>query len=94
MISIDLGPSPQAGTYSSETASTWSALVAMGSGDGDCEYAAGTGITPGGSFTLDLTSVDAAHKTAHGTLDIVQYVQAAAATDCGPGDNENVDITP
>ncbi len=91
MIAIDLGAAPAPGSYSPATVGEWSAVAARGAGQGACEYAAGTGTTPGGTFTLELDVIDGAIP--HGSLDVEQWVQAAAGTDCGAGDTELVSIT-
>jgi hypothetical protein len=95
-ISVDLGASPSAGTYSSETSTSWSALgsrSAPASGSnaaGECVYSAGAEGVPTGSFAMTLTAIDAA--SAHGELRVVQYLQAQAGVDCGSGDVETVDV--
>jgi hypothetical protein len=75
------------GTYSSETVATWTAVAARSIGDGGCVYSAGSDIVPTGSFTLDL-----ANATPHGTLDLVLYVHALQASDCGTASNEAVEV--
>jgi hypothetical protein len=92
-VSVDLGPSPATGQFSSETATAWSAVIGSAS---DCLYSAAADAVPTGSFTLDLTSVDGldgAAPSAHGNLKIVQYVHAPAGVDCGEGDVENVSVS-
>jgi len=89
-VSIDLGAAPSADTYSSETVASWSALGTRETSDGGvCVYAAGNTAVPPGSFSLDLAGVGA---TPHGTLRLVQFVQAAPQVDCGAGDNETVEL--
>ncbi len=90
IVSIDLGAAPATGEYSSETIGTWHAVEARSILDGACFYTAGDAITPQGSFMLTLDALDAA--TAHGVLDIVQYVHAVDGTDCGPSDTETIDV--
>ncbi len=91
MVSIELGMSPSATTYTSETVTDWAALAERTTSDGGgCVYAAGTQAVPTSSFTLVLAD---ASDTPHGDLQLVQYVQAQPQTDCGPGDTEMVDIT-
>ena len=96
-VSIDLGPSPSSGTYSSETAIDWSAIgsrsaAAIGSAAaGECVYIAGALGVPPGSFTLGLASIDPTAGAAHGELRIIGYVQAQEGVDCGSGDNEIID---
>jgi hypothetical protein len=89
-ITIDLGAAPVAGAYSSETSADWSALGLHQAAAGACVYSAGADGVPQGSFTLTLTAIDPA--TAHGELDVIQYVQAQQGVDCGSGDNEVVDV--
>jgi hypothetical protein len=95
-ISIDLGTSPGAGTFSSETSTMWSALgsrsaPATGSDvAGECIYSAGAQAVPTGSFAMTVSSID--NAAAHGELRIVQYLQAQAQVDCGSGDNETIDV--
>ena len=91
-VTIDLGPAPSAGTYSSETTRTWSAAGVLGHDGADCGLSAGSGVVPNGSFTLTLTSVDRTSGVAHGTLDLTLYVHAPPATDCGVSDVEGVEI--
>ncbi|HTJ43435.1 MAG TPA: hypothetical protein VL463_15125 [Kofleriaceae bacterium] len=92
-ISIDLGPAPAAGTYSSETTSSWLAIAARSIGqDGACTYSAGVEVVPHGHFTLELTSIDASATTAHGTLDATLFVHAGNGTDCGAGDTESIHV--
>jgi hypothetical protein len=94
-ITVDLGPSPSPGSFSSETVTDWSAL-GLNTGSTNCGYSAGSASVPSGSFTLDLTSVQGAvggaSGTAHGTLDLEMYVHAPPATDCGLGDNEKLEV--
>jgi len=89
-ISIDLGASSSAGTYTPETVASWSAIGNRATADGgECVYAAGSDAVPAGSFTLDLApSTDAPH----GTLELVQFVQAEQDVDCGAGDDEMVAV--
>jgi hypothetical protein len=87
-VEIDLGDSPQAGDFSSRSASRWSALGIVGSNH--CVYSAGALAVPPGNFTLTLT---AAGSDPHGTFHAEQWVQAPVSTDCGPGDTETIDLT-
>ncbi len=91
-VSIDLGPSPSAGTYSSETSVSWSALGSRSAATGECIYSAGALGVPTGSFGMTLAAIEPSAGTAHGELRIVQYVQAQESVDCGSGDNEIVDV--
>ena len=91
-VSIDIGPSPSPGTYSSETSANWSALGSRSAAMGECIYSAGALGVPTGSFTMTLAAIDPVGGTAHGELRIVQYVQAQETVDCGSGDNEIVDV--
>jgi hypothetical protein len=75
------------GTYSSETVADWTAVAARSIGDGGCVYSAGSDIVPTGSFTLDLVD-----SSPHGTLDLVLFVHALEASDCGPASNEAVEV--
>ncbi len=88
MIELDLGANPPAGNYSSETVTSWHAIGARSIGDGACVYSAGDQSTPTGSFALSLTAVD----PAHGTLDVLQTVQALAGTDCGAASTETIAV--
>ena len=87
---VDVGAEPAPGVVTSETAAAWD-LVALSSTT-SCTFQAGSDGVPSGSFTLTLTSVDAASGTAHGTFDAVTYVHAPPTTDCGYDDVENVSI--
>jgi hypothetical protein len=89
-ISIDLGPAPVPGTYSSDTVTTWSAIQARSIDSGACVYTAGDQIVPRGSFVLDLAAVDG--TTAHGTLVIDEYVHALEGTSCGAGSTETLTV--
>ena len=92
-ISIDLGGAAAAGTYSSDTIATWSAIVARSIGDdGACVYSAGDQVVPHGSFTLALASIDPAAGVAHGALDVTMFVHAVEGTDCGAADTETVHV--
>jgi len=91
MIAIDLGPAPTTGETTSETIVDWHAVEARSVGiAGGCVYSAGSDVTPNGSFALELSALDVAAGTAHGTLDVTQYVHALEATDCGPSDTETI----
>ena len=92
-ITVDLGPTPSADTFSSETITTWNSLAIKTIGAGGCAYSAGNTSVPTGSFTLTIDSIDPASATAHGSLSIIAYVQALLNTDCGAGDNETISIT-
>lgn len=89
-VMIDLGASPAAGMYSSETSPNWSAVQARSIDDGGCVYSAGTEVVPTGSFTLALTAIDA--TTAHGALDLLLTVHALEATNCGAASTETVAV--
>jgi hypothetical protein len=86
-ISIDLGPTPTTGLYSSETVATWNALAIQELGQGECIFQAGATAVPTGSFTLTLDAT-----APHGTLHIVNYVLALLGTNCGPGDTETLAV--
>jgi hypothetical protein len=91
-VAIELGAAPATGTYSSETIAHWRLVAARSVGvDGACVYSAGDEVTPHGSFTLVLTSIDA--SAAHGTLDAILWVHALDSTDCGAGDTETVHVS-
>jgi hypothetical protein len=75
------------GTYSSETVADWTAVAARSIGDGGCVYSAGSDIVPTGSFTLELSD-----SSPHGTLDLVLFVHALQASNCGPASNEAVEV--
>ena len=83
-VSIDLPA--KSGTFSSEVqAASWTATAKFG--DAGCAFVGGSAIVPPGSYTL---SID---ENGHGTLVMILYVQAPSATDCGPHDVENVELT-
>ncbi|HTA92146.1 MAG TPA: hypothetical protein VK745_21350 [Polyangiaceae bacterium] len=91
-VSINLGSSPAAGSFSSENVSSWSATGISTDGS-NCVYSAGPEFVPVGSFTLTLSSVDvpvSGSGEAHGTLDLTAYVHAPPATSCGIGNVEDV----
>lgn len=88
--SIALGPAPSPGSITNETVTDWSAIALESSSA--CFYQAGATSVPGGSFTLDLKSFDAATQTAHGTLTIVAYVHAPPTIDCSYDDLETITI--
>ena len=87
-ISVDLGPTPALGLYSSETVPTWNALAIQERGQGECIFQAGATAVPRGSFTLTLDDATAPH----GTLRILHYVLALLGTNCGPGDTEMLEL--
>lgn len=62
-ISIALGPSPSAGSYSSEGSLAWSAA---GLTAANCVYSAGSESVPVGSFQLTLSSLEIADGGAGG----------------------------
>lgn len=91
-VSINLGASPAAGSFSSENVSTWS-VTGISTDGSNCVYSAGPEFVPVGSFVLTLTSIEApvsGSSEAHGTLDLTAYVHAPPATTCGVGDVEEV----
>ena len=88
--SIDLGATPTPGELSSDTITTWD--VEALSSSSSCAFTAGGASVPTGSFALSLDSVDTTKGIAHGTLHVVTYVHAPPATDCGPGEIENVTL--
>ncbi len=87
-VTIDLGPAPSAGEYSSETVATWSARAVERVGDGPCLYNAGNTAVPHGSFDLELDALDVASNTSHGMLALTVYVLAFPSIACGTGDTE------
>jgi hypothetical protein len=87
-ITVDLGPTPAVGLYSSETVATWNALAIQEKGQGECIFQAGATAVPTGSFTLTLDDASALH----GTLRILLYVLALLGTNCGPGDTEMLEL--
>jgi hypothetical protein len=95
-IAIDLGAMPITGVVSSDTISSWNAITTVGADA--CAFGAGSTAVPSGSFTLAIQSVttdDAAADAgavAHGTLDLVTYVHAPPAFNCGPENVENVEV--
>jgi hypothetical protein len=88
-IRIDLGASPTAGSFSSETLASWSAVAAESN---SCAFEAGSQVVPTGSFSLTLTKIDTAAGVVHGTLEILQTVHAPPMTDCGKDDHEQIDV--
>ena len=91
-ISIDLGPAPVPGYYSSETTATWGARAGITVGVGACIYLAGSAAVPHGSFALALASVDLASGAAHGDLQLTMYVLSSPATACGTEDTESLAV--
>ena len=89
-ITLDLGPMPLPGRYTSTTVAPWSAFAIRQVATGGCIYQAGDTAVPPGDFTLELDEL--APDAAHGTLAIDQHVLAIQGTDCGPGDTETVTI--
>ena len=91
-LRFDLGAAPAPGAYSPVSVSSWSAS-ALRSGSATCILSAGNRSVPQGYFTLDLESVEArAGGVAHGSLELEMNVRAPPATDCGPGDTEQVSL--
>jgi hypothetical protein len=88
LVSIDLGPTPTTGEFSSETITSWHAVGARSIGNGGCVYSAGDQVVPTGSFTLTLTAIEA--TTAHGSAAFEEYVHALDGTNCGPADVETL----
>jgi len=86
-ITVDLGPTPAIGLYSSETVAAWNALAIQEHGQGECIFQAGATAVPTGSFTLTLDDT-----APHGTLRILHYVLALLGTNCGPGDIETLEL--
>src|SRR5262249_9171691 len=86
-ITIDLGPTPSAGNYSSETLTAWNALAIEEVGSGECIFRPGAPAVPTGSFTLALDST-----APHGTVRILNYVLALLGTNCGAGDTETLQV--
>ena len=83
---VSIALTTSSGTFSSETeASDWSATATTG--DAGCVFVGGAAAVPSGSYTLVLGD------DGHGTLTMSLEVQAPAATDCGPHDVENVELT-
>ena len=96
-ITIDLGPDPTPGTYSSETTTQWSALAVGRVATGACIYSAGGTSVPAGNFTLALDGIDADRSAGHGTLDVLQYVlrnvdPQGHESECGPGDTVHLEL--
>jgi hypothetical protein len=89
---VDLGPAPATGAYSPASVASWSAS-ALRSSKSACILSAGSTSVPQGYFALDLESVEArAGGVAHGSLDLAMNVHAPPATECGPGDTEQVTL--
>lgn len=91
-VNVDLGRTPSAGSFSSETTRTWNAAGVLGQDASDCGLSAGNGVVPNGSFRLTLSSVDRVRGTAHGTLDLTLHVHAPPGAECGVSDIEGVEI--
>jgi hypothetical protein len=93
-VTIDFASVPTTGTVSSDTVPGWA--VVESTGTDACAVGGGSAAVPTGSFTLAVeaaeTSPDASSPTLHGTLDLVLYVHAPPAIDCGPHDVENVEV--
>jgi hypothetical protein len=70
--------------------SSWTASATTG--DAGCTFTAGSADVPTGSVDLALEPSDGG-AAVHGTLTIVMLVHAPAATNCGPHDVENVELT-
>lgn len=84
-IEIDL-PSPQPGSFSSETIDSWSGSVFEAETNGGCLYRAGNAATPQGSFTLALDSV----APLHGSLTMSLAILTLPGSVCGQIDTEIV----
>jgi hypothetical protein len=93
VVEIDLGPTPNAGDFSSDTVFAWSSIAITPVG---CEFSAGNPSSAEGNFQMTLTSIsdlDAGSATVHGSLLIHEFVQAPAGTDCGSSNQESVDLS-
>jgi hypothetical protein len=91
-IQLDLGPAPSPGSFSASTVQRWCALAISPVG---CEFSAGSESASMGSFQLTLTSVaglESGAGTAHGSLEVQQYVQAPSATICGASNSELIHL--
>ncbi|HEY4238536.1 MAG TPA: hypothetical protein VGM88_01930 [Kofleriaceae bacterium] len=89
-ISVDLGRTPAAGDYSSDSVTSWSASALQDVAMSSCLYSAGGSAVPSGSFALSLTSLAA--TTAHGHIELQLYVLARPFTDCGDATTESLSI--
>lgn len=98
-ISIALGPSPSAGSYSSETSGEWSAVGLAGS---QCRYSAGSESVPRGSFKLTLSTIEIADAgtdaglrggTESGADASIEAADAGAEVDAGTDAGPSVDAS-
>ena len=92
-VQIDLGPQPSPGTFNADNVATWSAVgynpISL------CEFSAGSLSVPPGTFTLTLDSISgldggSGPVTAHGALEVEQFVQQPVGSDCGADDTETL----
>jgi hypothetical protein len=90
-VMLDLGTPPTIGTYSSQSAPTWTATATQNIGGRFCFYTAGSATGPHGSFMLTIDAIDGV--TAHGQLAVLQYVLSGLNAKCGPNENETVTVT-
>jgi hypothetical protein len=88
MIAIGLPDPPAAGTFSSDSVPSWSAMATQDINNAHCFYVAGTTAVPPGELTLTLDTIGA--STAHGQLMLELAVLPGAETDCGSDNAETV----
>lgn len=89
-VTLELAPTAAAGTYSSDTVSTWSALASRTLDFVTCHFRAGGDVVPHGDFELTLD--DASPGAPHGALTVTLYVLDPPLTDCGAGPLEHAAI--
>lgn len=90
-VAIDLGASPGAGTYSSQSSGNdWHVSALKEFDMTSCLYQAGAGRIPPGTYTLTL---DAVGEVPHGTLDVALYVLSRPYTYCGERSTEHLRMT-
>jgi len=86
MFSADLGSAPEAGDFEPESVSWWNALALTGG----CEFVTGSDGAPGGNFQLQLDSLTP--EELHGHLQVQLFVEATPGTECGPSNEESLDV--
>ncbi|HEY1548031.1 MAG TPA: hypothetical protein VGG28_09425 [Kofleriaceae bacterium] len=87
-ISIAL-PAAIAGTYTSDTIGSWSALESMTIVGDTCIFEAGSALAPHGDFTLTLADAAAPH----GSLALDMVVLAEEFSVCGSPLTETLELT-
>ena len=87
-ISIEL-PAAIAGTYTSDTIASWSAIESMTVVGDTCIFEAGSALAPHGDFTLTLADATAPH----GSLALDLAVLAEEFSVCGSPLTESLELT-